>query len=75
MSRTKGTLQMKLLTSQKMVTLTTEFDDYDGRILASEKTSEPVLQVQMDIEKAQETEVDVEITVIAYLFQYLGIAR
>jgi hypothetical protein len=56
---------MKLPVAQKMITLTTEFDDFDGRMRATENSSEPVLQVQMDLEKAQETEVDVEITVIA----------
>jgi hypothetical protein len=55
---------MKLPVAQKTITLTTEFDNYDGRMHVTENTSEPALQVQMDLEKAEETEVDVEITVI-----------
>ncbi|KAH6910667.1 hypothetical protein BKA70DRAFT_90687 [Coprinopsis sp. MPI-PUGE-AT-0042] len=74
---TKGTLQMKTLTSQKTLTLTTEFDSFDGRIFVPEASSEPKLQVQLDIEKAQTTEVDIEILNGFWtdLYPYLGITN
>ena len=54
---------MKAPVTNKTFTLTTEFDSWDGRIMVSETTNEPALQVQMDLERGQTTEVDIEILV------------
>ena len=57
-----------MLKSQKLITLTTEFDSYDGRIISHVASIEPALQVQLDLEKAQTTEVDIEILVLSSSF-------
>ncbi|KAH6910605.1 hypothetical protein BKA70DRAFT_88437 [Coprinopsis sp. MPI-PUGE-AT-0042] len=72
---TKGTLYMKDVATQKTVTFTTEFSRDDGRLAPSEISSQPALLVQFDIEKAQTTEVDIEILNGFWidLYPYLGI--
>lgn len=65
--RTQGTLYLKDMASQKTVMITTEFSRDDGRFSPSEPSSRPALQVQLDLEAAQTTEVDIEILVLSTL--------
>ncbi|KAJ3541746.1 hypothetical protein NMY22_g3769 [Coprinellus aureogranulatus] len=58
-TRTKGTVQIKAPSAEKGVTLSTFFDDYDADIIATE--NQPALQVQIDLERAQKEDSDIEI--------------
>jgi hypothetical protein len=55
---------MKDVASQKKVTITPEFHPGYGHLSPSESSSQFALYVQFDVEKAQTTEVDIEILVI-----------
>ena len=52
---------------QKTLTVSTAFSLDDGSVLPSEIAKDPALRVQLDLEKAQTTEVDIEILVNASL--------
>ncbi|KAF6750961.1 hypothetical protein DFP72DRAFT_908930 [Ephemerocybe angulata] len=70
---TKGYIQIKAPTWEKGVNLTTLFDYYDGGILGSE--ADPTLEVQMDLDKAQSTDSDIEILngFWSDMYRYLGV--
>lgn len=59
--RTKGYVELRGPNWEKGVKLSTLFDTYDGDVIGSD--TEPALQVQMDLERAQTTESDIEILV------------
>ncbi|KAH6910645.1 hypothetical protein BKA70DRAFT_1560548 [Coprinopsis sp. MPI-PUGE-AT-0042] len=71
---TKGSIQVKGLNWEKAVPLSTDFFTYDARIIATE--SSPLLQVQMDLEKARQRETNIEILngFWADVYPFLGIA-
>ncbi|KAH6910674.1 hypothetical protein BKA70DRAFT_90818 [Coprinopsis sp. MPI-PUGE-AT-0042] len=71
---TKGHILVKGLNWAKGVKLSTEFDQYDADIFASD--SFPTLQVQMDLEKAQTTETNIEVLngFWADVYPFIGIS-
>ncbi|KAH6910675.1 hypothetical protein BKA70DRAFT_1146860 [Coprinopsis sp. MPI-PUGE-AT-0042] len=71
---TKGYIHIKGVTWDKAVPLSTKFDPYDGDLYGSDTS--PALEVQMDLEKAQTTETDIEVLngEWADLYPYVGIS-
>ncbi|TEB26280.1 hypothetical protein FA13DRAFT_1817072 [Coprinellus micaceus] len=71
---TKGTIQIKGPSWDEGVTLSTFFDDYDADILASNALTP--LQVQIDLERAQEVDSDIEILNGFWtdLYRYFGVS-
>ncbi|KAJ3511450.1 hypothetical protein NMY22_g15643 [Coprinellus aureogranulatus] len=72
---TKGTIQIKSPSAEKGVTLSTFFDDYDADIIATE--NQPALQVQIDLERAQKEDSDIEVLNgfwVPDLYRYLGVS-
>ncbi|KAH6910676.1 hypothetical protein BKA70DRAFT_1424332 [Coprinopsis sp. MPI-PUGE-AT-0042] len=71
---TKGYIHIKGVTWEKAVPLSTNFDPYDADVYGSDTA--PALQVQMDLEKGQTTETDIEVLngFWADLYPYVGVS-
>ncbi|TEB26276.1 hypothetical protein FA13DRAFT_1795887 [Coprinellus micaceus] len=71
---TKGYIQIKGANWEKGVNLSTLFDDYDGDVIASDAATP--LKVQLDLERAQTTDSNVEILNGFWtdLYPYLGVS-
>ncbi|KAJ3541745.1 hypothetical protein NMY22_g3768 [Coprinellus aureogranulatus] len=78
LNRTKGTIEIKKPGStEKGAVVSTFFDDYDGDIIASDGVAPPALQVQIDLEKAEKEDSDIEVLNGFWapdLYRYFGLS-
>ncbi|KAJ3528714.1 hypothetical protein NMY22_g9297 [Coprinellus aureogranulatus] len=71
---TKGYIQINGPNMEKALNLSTQFSSFEGYVVASDTA--PPLLVQLDLEKAQETESDIEVLNgywVPDLYRYFGI--